>query len=50
MPNLEEVKENVGEAIDSAKKKLTAKDEAPTERHTTEDRDAVNRLIARRKP
>ena len=49
-PKLEDVKENVEEAIDSAKKKLSAKDDAPTEKHSSEDRDAVNRLIARRKP
>jgi hypothetical protein len=49
-PRLDEVKENVEEAIDAAKKKLSTKDEGPTERHSTEDRDAVNRLIARRKP
>ncbi len=49
-PKLEEVKEGVEEAIDSAKKKLSAKADAPTEKHTAEDRDAVNRLIARRKP
>ena len=49
-PKLEEVKENVEEAIDSAKKKLSAKEDGPTEKHSTDDRDAVNRLIARRKP
>ena len=48
-PTLTEVKDDVEEAIDSAKKKLASKD-APTEKHTLEDKDAVNRLIARRKP
>ena len=49
-PKLEEVKEDVEEAFESAKKKLSSKDEAPTEKHSSEDRDAVNRIIARRKP
>ncbi len=48
-PSLSEVKDDVEEAIDSAKKKLAAKD-APTEKHTLEDKEAVNKLIARRKP
>jgi hypothetical protein len=48
-PSLSEVKDDVAEAIDSAKKKLAAKD-GPTEKHTLEEKDAVNKLIARRKP
>jgi hypothetical protein len=48
-PSLDEVKDDVEDAIDSAKKKLSAKD-APTEKHTLEDKEAVNKLIARRKP
>jgi len=48
-PSLDEVKEDVADAFDSAKKKLSAKD-APTEKHSVEDKEAVNRLIARRKP
>ena len=49
-PKLDEVKEDLEEAIDAAKKKLSSKDAVPTEKHSSEDRDAVNRLIARRKP
>ncbi len=37
----------VEEAIGTAKVKLAG---APTEKHTPEDKDAVNKLIARRKP
>ena len=48
-PSLTEVKGDVEDAIDAAKKKLSAKD-VPTEKHTLEDKDAVNKLIARRKP
>jgi hypothetical protein len=48
-PTLTEVKEDLADAIDSGKKKLAVKD-APTEKHTSEDKDAVNKLIARRKP
>jgi hypothetical protein len=48
---LDDVKEDVEGALDTAKKKFAgAKDEAPTEKHSEQDRDAVNRLIARRKP
>lgn len=43
------VKEDVEEAIDSARKKVLAARE-PTEKHSVEDKDAVNKLIARRKP
>lgn len=43
------VKADVEDAIAAAKIKLTVKD-APTEKHTSEDKDAVNKLIARRKP
>ena len=49
-PKLEEVREDVEEAIDTAKKKLSSKDPAPTEQHSVEDRVAINRIIARRKP
>lgn len=49
-PRFDEVKENVEDAIDSAKRKLSAKQDEPTEKHSSEDRDAVNRLIAHRKP
>lgn len=49
-PKLDDVKDDVEEAIDTAKKKLSLKDEAPTEKHTVEDRVAINRIIARRKP
>jgi hypothetical protein len=50
-PKLEQVKEGVEEAIDQAKKKLATKEEeGPTEKHSREDRDAVNRIIGRRKP
>ena len=31
-------------------KGLASKDEAPTERHSEEDKESVNRLLARRKP
>ncbi len=51
-PGLDEVKEDVSSAIDGAKKKLTVKEkavEAPTEQHSEEDKEAVNRLLARRK-
>ncbi len=48
-PTLEGVKGEVEDAIDAAKKKL-ATDKPPTEKHTAEDKDAVNKLIARRKP
>ncbi len=52
-PGLDEVKEDVSSAIDGAKKKLTVKDktpvDAPTEQHSDEDKEAVNRLLARRK-
>ncbi len=44
-------KAKVEEALDSAKAKLGGKEvAAPTEKHTPEDKDAVNKLIARRKP
>ena len=49
-PSLSEVKDDVEEAIDSAKKKLLTAKDAPTEKHTLEDKEAVNKLIARRKP
>ena len=42
---------DVEDVIDAAKKKLGGKEvPTPTEKHTLEDKDAVNRLIARRKP
>lgn len=42
---------DVEDAFESAKKKLSTKDPAaPTEKHSDEDKEAVNRLIARRKP
>ncbi len=48
-PSLGEVKEDLEDALDAAKKKLASR-EAPTEKHTLEDKEAVNKLIARRKP
>lgn len=48
-PSIEEVRGDVADAIEEAKKKLVAKD-APVEKHTLEDKEAVNKLIARRKP
>ncbi len=47
-PSINEVKAGVEEAIDAAKKKLAAT-EVPTEKHTPQDKEAVNKLIARRK-
>lgn len=42
---------DVEDAIASAKLKLAAgKDAPPAEKHSDEDKEAVNRLIARRKP
>ena len=42
---------DVEDAIVSAKLKLTApKDAPPAEKHSDADKEAVNRLIARRKP
>ena len=47
-PSLDEVKGDVETAIESAKQKLASKE--PTEKHSVEDKEAVNKLIARRKP
>lgn len=44
-PRLEKVKDGAGVVMDDVKKKLAG---APTERHSTDDREAVNQLIAKR--
>lgn len=47
-PKLDSLKEGAQDAMDAAKKKLSVKDEAPTERHSDADREAVNQILARR--
>ncbi len=34
--------------IEKAKKQISARDDAPTEQHSDADKDAVNRLLAKR--
>jgi hypothetical protein len=46
-PQLEKVKEGASDLVDEVKKKVSSK-ERPTERHTTEDRDAIDKIIAKR--
>lgn len=46
-PRLEPLKEGAEDLVDEVKKKV-APGGAPVERHTDADRDAVNRLIAKR--
>lgn len=51
-PKLSQLKEQAEDAVDGAKKKLAeAKEEAaqPTEKHSADDKDAVNKLIAGRR-
>lgn len=49
LPSMDEVvKSGAGGVMDEAKKRLGVKDEKPVEHHSSEDRDAVNRLIAKR--
>ena len=48
-PRLDKVKDGAEELVDEVKKKVSSKDGArPTEQHTTEDRDAIEKLIAKR--
>lgn len=48
-PKLDKVKDGAEDLIDDVKKKVSTKDAArPTEQHTTEDRDAIEKLIAKR--
>ncbi len=48
-PKLDKVKDGAEDLVDEVKKKVSAKDGArPTEQHTTEDRDAIEKLIAKR--
>ncbi len=46
---IEELKTGVGNAVEDAKDSLTtALDKKPKERHSQEDREAVNKLVAKR--
>ena len=48
-PRLDKVKDGAEDLVDEVKKKVSSKDGArPTEHHTTEDRDAIEKLIAKR--
>ena len=48
-PKLDKVKDGAEDLVDEVKKKVSTKDGArPTEQHTTEDRDAIEKLIAKR--
>lgn len=48
-PKLEKVKDGAEDLVDEVKKKVSTKDGArPTEHHTSEDRDAIEKLIAKR--
>lgn len=48
-PKLEKVKDHAEDLVDEVKKKVSTKDAArPTEHHTSEDRDAIEKLIAKR--
>lgn len=47
-PSADAVKRTAGDLLGDAKKQLGARDAAPVERHSAEERDAVNALIAKR--
>jgi len=47
-PKLEKVRDGAGDLVEEVKKKVSTKDGRPTEHHTTEDRDAIEKLIAKR--
>ena len=47
-PKLDAVKGDVENAVEVARRKLSSKPQAPTEKHTDGERDAVNQLLARR--
>ena len=49
-PALEPMKDKVHEAYDDAKDALSLGDKKPREHHSAEDREAVNRLVAKRTP
>jgi hypothetical protein len=44
----EKVKDGAEDLVDDVKKKIGSKSEKPTERHSVEDREAIDKLIARR--
>lgn len=44
---LDQLKDSLGEAVDGARDALS-RDSKPRERHSAEDREAVNKLIAKR--
>lgn len=46
-PKLDGLKGDVENAVEVAKRKLSTKPAAPTEKHTESERDAVNQLVAR---
>lgn len=48
-PALDKAKGTVSDVYDEAKKKLSRSDDAPTEQHSDEDKEAINRLVAHRK-
>lgn len=44
---LDQLKDSLGEAVDGARDALS-RDSKPRERHSAEDREAINKLIAKR--
>lgn len=47
-PKLEKVKDGAEDLVGDVKKKVTAPPAQPKERHTQDDRDAIDQIIAKR--